>query len=290
MGLAEWFSTFCSALQVRNKSTISSRYRTITRRLNLDFYDTDSNTSHSLYVGSYGRNTAINGISDLDMLFQLPFDLYTQYNAYTSNGQSALLQAVRNSLRTTYPNSEIGGDGQVVVVAFQDRPTFEVLPAFLNTDHSFTHPDANGGGSWRITNPRPEIDAVRTRSAECNGNLIPLCRMMRAWKNKWDVPIRGILIDTLSYQFIADWGHKDKSYYYYDLMCRDFFKFMKNQRRDQNYWLAPGSGRYVYRRGSFEAKAAKCYNIALKAIETETSNPNAAKNHWRSIFGSAFPQ
>lgn len=45
---------------------------------------------HSLYVGSYGRNTAIDGLSDLDMVFQLPYDLYTQYNSYTGNGQLVL--------------------------------------------------------------------------------------------------------------------------------------------------------------------------------------------------------
>ena len=32
MGLAEWFSTFCSNVQVQDGGTISSRYKTITRR------------------------------------------------------------------------------------------------------------------------------------------------------------------------------------------------------------------------------------------------------------------
>ena len=37
MGLAEWFSTFCEELQVKDAGTISSRYKAITRRLNTDF-------------------------------------------------------------------------------------------------------------------------------------------------------------------------------------------------------------------------------------------------------------
>jgi len=83
MGLADWFSTFCGNLQISDGGTISSRYKAITRRLNKDFWDTESETCHSLYVGSYGRNTAIQGFSDLDMIFELPSSLYFQYDQHT---------------------------------------------------------------------------------------------------------------------------------------------------------------------------------------------------------------
>lgn len=80
MGLADWFSTFCTNIQVQDGSTISVRYKAITQRLNTDFWSTTSDTAHSLYVGSYGRNTAIQGFSDLDMIFQLPYSVYEQYD------------------------------------------------------------------------------------------------------------------------------------------------------------------------------------------------------------------
>ena len=292
MGLGDWFSTFCANIRVQDGGTISKRYKAITRRLNTDFWDTDSETSHSLYVGSYGRNTATQGFSDLDMVFELPFALYSQYNKHTGNGQSALLQAVRNSMRKTYSNSSIGGNGQVVVVSFQDGITFEVVPVFTNKDRSYTYPDSNKGGSWKITNPRPEIEAIRARNNVCNNNLIPLCRMMRSWKNKWAVPIGGLLIDTLAYQFIDSWEYKDKSFLYYDWICRDFFRFMANQDKNKEYWRAPGSGQYVYGKGLFQWKATRCYNIALEAIEHEKANPKrewSAKQKWREIFGTSFP-
>ena len=292
MGLADWFSTFCTNIQVQDGGTISLRYRRITRRLNLDFWDTDSETSHSLYVGSYGRNTAIQGFSDLDMIFRLPYSVYQRYNDYIGNGQSALLQAVRQSIQKTYSTTDIGADGQVVQVPFTDGITFEVVPAFDNTDGSFTFPNANHGGSWQTTDPRPEIQAIRDRNANCNGNLVRLCRMMRAWKSKWDVPMGGLLIDTLAYQFINDWQYKDKSYLYYDFMCRDFFSFMANQDRDQQYWRAPGSGQYVFRKGLFEWKATRCYNLACEAIDHETATPKrewSAKQKGRELFGTSFP-
>ena len=245
MGLSEWFSTFCSNLQVQDGGTISSRYRAITQRLNTDFRSTTSDTANSLYVGSYGRNTAIKGFSDLDMVFELPAAVYHQYEAHQGNGQSALLQAVRASMQRTYSTSDVGADGQVVVVSFRDGITFEVMPVFTNSGGSYTYPNANDGGSWKTTNPQPEIKAIRERNAACNGNLVLLCRMMRAWKNQWSVPIGGLLIDTLAYQFIENYEYRVKSYLYYDFICRDCFKWMADQSETQKFWRAPGSGQYV---------------------------------------------
>ena len=166
MGVANWFSTFCSNIRVQDGGTISTRYKNITQRLNTDFWNTTSDTSHSLYVGSYGRNTAIQGFSDLDMIFQLPSSIYQKYNEYSGNGQSALLQEVKRSIEKTYSTTSIRADGQVILVPFTDGITFEVVPAFINNNDSYTFPNANNGGSWDVTNPKPEIEAIRSRNNE----------------------------------------------------------------------------------------------------------------------------
>jgi hypothetical protein len=228
----------------------------------------------------------------MDVIFQLPYSEYVKYDEYSGNGQSALLQAVKRSIEKTYSTTNIRADGQVIQVPFNDGLTFEVVPAFVNKDESFTFPNANDGGSWKITNPRPEIAAIRERNIAANGNLIPLCRMMRDWKNKWSVPIGGLLIDTLAYQFIENWEHRDKSYVYYDFMCRDFFQWMANQSETQEWWRAPGSGQYVRGKGLFQYKAKRCYNLAVEAIEHEMANPKrewSAKQKWREIFTTNFP-
>ncbi len=290
MGIGEWFSSFCAELQVRNVDDISRRYRAITRRLNTDYWDTTSDAAHSLYVGSYGRNTAVKGFSDLDMIFELPASVYTQYDEYAGNGQSSLLQAVRSSIKQTYAVTDVGADGQVVLVPFDDGITFEVVPVFFNREGSYTFPDSNGGGAWRTTNPRPEIEAVRERNGACNGNLVPLCRILRAWKSKWDVPIGGLLVDTLAYQFIDGWMYKNKSYLYYDFLTRDAFKYLADQDEKKEYWKAPGSGQFVYGKGLFQYKAKRCYNLSLEAIQLDTDKKEwSAKQKWREIFGTAFP-
>lgn len=292
MGLAEWFEDFCAELVVRDGGTISDRYKAITKRLNTDFWDTESDVAHSFYTGSYGRNTATQGFSDLDMIFRLPYAVYQQYDAHYGNGQSALLQAVRTSIKKTYATTNIGADGQVVEVPFTDGITFQVVPAFVNKDESYTFPDANSDGSWKTTNPKPEIEAMQKRNDACNNNLVRLCRMMRAWKAEWKVPIGGLLVDTLAYQFIENYQYREKSFLYYDFLSRDFFKWMSDQPEDQDYWKAPGSGQYVFGKGLFQYKATRCYNIAVEAIGHEQADPKrewSARQRWREIYGTTFP-
>jgi hypothetical protein len=150
-------------------SNVSYRYKRITKQLNKDFYNSESDTSHSLYVGSYGRGTDIL-VSDIDMIFQLPYSEYQKYNAYISNGQSALLQAVKKSIEKTYKSS-MKADGQVIVITFTDGIVYEIVPAFINKDDSYTFPDSNDGGSWKTTNPKPEIAEIKAKNILWNKNL-----------------------------------------------------------------------------------------------------------------------
>jgi hypothetical protein len=290
MGVGEDFANFCSNIAVKDRETIASRYQLITRRLNTEFWNTESYTAHSLYLGSFGRGTATGLTSDIDLLFQLPWSLYLQYDAWAGNGQSGLLQAVRAAIQKTYPSTGIGADGQVVVVRFGDGTHFEVLPAFENSSGSFTYPDANAGGSWKITNPKPEIAAIDARDAVCNSNLKRLGRMARAWKAQWDAPISGLLIDTLAYNFLGSWEHREKSYLYYDFMSRDFFRYLADRSESQDWWASPGAGQYVWRTGKFEYKSVQCYNLALEAITYAANNETwSARRKWRDIYGTSYP-
>jgi len=290
MSVGDWFSTFCNNIRMSSDtvSTIQSRYHQITKRINIDYYDSDSDTAHSLYVGSYGRDTEIHS-SDIDVLVQLPYETYAKFNAYSSNGQSALLQEVKNVLSKTYSVTNLKGDGQIISLPFTDGINFEVLPAFVNKDSSFTFPNSNNGGSWKTTDPRKEIAAIKDVNDKCNGNLKRLCRMARAWKDNNNVNISGIMIDVLACSFISSWGEHDKSFMYYDWMSRDFFKCLSEQDPAQSLWKVMGSNRYVSRIGSFESKAKTAYILACEAIQKEKDYPYTAKSNWREIYGSKFP-
>ena len=101
------------------RKLVSLRYHTVTKAVNNEFWNSISDTLHSLYVGSYGRNTAID-TSDVDILVELPDSLFDRYNNLSGNSQSRLLQAVRNAILNAYPKSDIRADGQVVKISFSD--------------------------------------------------------------------------------------------------------------------------------------------------------------------------
>ncbi|WP_312017996.1 SMODS domain-containing nucleotidyltransferase [Bradyrhizobium sp. sBnM-33] len=200
------------------------------------------------------------------MAFILPNAEYHKYKAYQTNGQSAPLQAVKKSIQKTYSTSESFGDGQVVVITFTDGLTFGVLPVFENKDSdSFTYPNENDGGSWKVCNPRAEIAAISKRSEATNKNMKYLARMSRVWRKHCDVPMSGMLVDTPGYQFIENYQYRDKSFVYHDWIMRDFFDFLSKQDQKQTYWRAPGSGSSVTRKGVFEFKARSAYLRACEA-------------------------
>lgn len=111
------------------RSTISKRYHTVTAAINKEFWGISSDTQNSFYVGSYGRGTAID-TSDIDILVVLPENVYLKHDVINGNGQSRLLQSVRQAIISSYPRSEVRADGQVVKINFSDGMKFEILPAF----------------------------------------------------------------------------------------------------------------------------------------------------------------
>ncbi|MCW7553861.1 hypothetical protein NX722_14750 [Endozoicomonas gorgoniicola] len=287
MDVAKTFEEFVGNLAVSNRSEISGRYKRITKTLNKKYYDNESEILHSLQVGSYGRGTAIDGLSDLDMVFELPWDIYSRFNKYDGNGQSALLQEVKEEIKKTYPKTDVKGDGQVVVVSFRNY-VVEVLPSFKNDDGSYKYPDSNDGGSWKTTKPRDEINEIDKLNKDSNGNLKNLCKMVRSWRNKVGAPMGGLLIDTLCYKFLEEKSeYKYRSFVYYDWYVRDFFEYLGSQKKDQEFWYAPGSKQKVYKKGNFIAKAKRAHKKCKEAIEKEKNK--TVNDIWKDVFGRAFP-
>lgn len=283
MNVSSTFQEFLQNLAIDNKEEISDRYGEITKVLNIKYRNTESKISNSLQVGSYGRFTAIKNISDLDMVYILP---WTEYERFKNDRQSALLQEVKKTIQLRYPKTEMRGDGQVVVISFTNYQ-IEVLPAFEYEDGSFLYPDTNDGGSWQTTKPRLEIKAISDLHQAKNQNLRTLCKMIRSWKNYHGVAMGGLLIDSVAYNFLnSTTYYDDKSFTYYDWLIRDFLKYL-SELQNTNHVLAPGSNQKVYIKKKFQTRAKKAHKLVLEAIEAQ-ENKNANQK-WKKIFGRNFP-
>lgn len=237
------------------RSLISTRYKTITKAVNGDFWNSNSDTNHSCYVGSYGRGTAIN-VSDLDVLVELPNDEYDHFTSLSGNGPSRLLQAVKKAIQDTYSRTNVKGDGQVVVVSFSDGMVFEVLPAFRHLnylgvwDGTYVYPDSNMGGNWLSTNPKKEQDAMATKNRyeNTNGLLFDTCKHIRAVRADYfsSYHLSGILVDSFAFSAIGGWhwtrpgeeGSSSAVSYEQDLLD-------KYNEMSRYSIYAPGSGMHV---------------------------------------------
>lgn len=286
MNTKEIFDALLETLKVGDTaSTVAARRDEITKALNKDFRSKDGCTDYKLMVGSYGRHTAIRGISDLDLIFILPTSLRSSYN--DENGPRRILSRVRDVLTDRYPNTDIRVDQCVVRVQFtRNRFTFEVQPAFENSDDSFSYPDTKSE-SWKVTKPRDEITATQDRNDRTSTNMRHLARMARAWKDRNGVPMGGLLIDTLVDRFFSLTSEYDnRGSYWFDFMVRDFFKFLAAES-DHDFYHALGSNQRVAVKARFQPKAKKAYNRSLKAIANQ--GKAAASKEWREVFGTAVP-
>lgn len=287
MTVSEMFSGLLDNLKVDNADQISLRYGEITSSLNKKFRDTESKTANTLQVGSYGRWTAIKGISDLDMLYIMPKG---KWDTYKSGKQSQLLADVKDAIKARYPKTDVRVDRLVVTVTYinfhvEVQPVFE--ESYDNGDSYFKYPDTYNGGSWKVTKPRQEIAAMKEFVDQKNKNLRRLCKMARAWKNKHGVTMGGLLIDTLAYNFLKSTSdYDDKRFMHYDWMSRDFFKYLMEQP-NQDHYKALGSGQNVKVKKKFQKKAKKAYELCLKAINAEKES--GVNKKWKKVFGRPFP-
>ena len=191
--------------------SIPYRFSRIVQAVSREFWHDDGTTEHGHYVGSYGRNTAIN-TSDIDILVEIPKEEYDRYSGYIWNGQSRLLQAVRAAIGSSYPRSDVRADGQVIKINFSDGMKFEVLPAFPFYDvfgHAvYQYPDSNMGGHWKTTDPLIEQEAVRQMDCLSNGLMSATCRYIRSVRDNCysSYHLSGILIDSYVFDVIGS-GH-----------------------------------------------------------------------------------
>ena len=285
------FEMLCRNLRMDEStvSAIQTRYQAITKRINQEYWDSDSCTQHSLYVGSYGRGTAIFA-SDVDIVVQLPWTYFDRYDKYSGNGQSALLQDVKKTLQKTYSTSAVNADGQVIDISFSDGMKFEVVPAFMFNDGSYYYADTNNGGCWRKMDPRAEIAALNDMNNKKNKNVKRMCRMVRAWNKKMNVLMPGYLIDTTVYRFMNSYKYADKSYAYYDWFSRDYFQYLMDNSTKE-YWLAPGSLAHVTSKYGFFTEAKQAHDLANEALEAYDKDWQWTwRRKWRAIYGTSFPE
>ncbi|MGE7216610.1 SMODS domain-containing nucleotidyltransferase [Priestia koreensis] len=280
------FDYLLKNLRTKNDQIIKYRYEKITKAVNEGFWSSSSQTLNTRYVGSYGRGTCIDGFSDIDILAILPPSLYTNYNNYSYNGQSALIQRLKLVINNVYPTTIKKGDGQVVVVSFSDGVEFEIVPAFRYGE-KFIYPDSHQGGTWKQCDPISEIKELNNTNKFYNGKIKILSRLTRAWRTVNDVEISGILIDTLAYKYIVEKYYGEEKYKLDNrfLFC-DFLLYIVDEYSNNNSWFIFGSKDVLYKKEvDFSRKIFQGCKDILEAIKYENTEKYKSDSYWFKVFG-----
>lgn len=286
MDVSERFSAFVRNINLTDDQQAdgATKHKGVRLCLNRHYWNIFSESDNSILIGSWGKATRVRPPRDVDVLFQLPYSVYERFQQRSGNKQSALLQEVKSVLESSYPNTDISGDGQIVLVPFNTFKV-EVVPAFLQTDGRYMICDTNNGGRYKTTDPKSELSSISTIDSATNGNARALVKMMKCWQRECKVPLKSFHIEILVKAFLTTWQYADKSAVYYDWMVRDFLKFLISKADD--ILFAPGTYEVLYLGDEWKSRAESAYNRAVKACEFEADKmPYSAAAEWQKIFGT----
>ncbi|MDX3805228.1 SMODS domain-containing nucleotidyltransferase [Bosea thiooxidans] len=264
-----------------------TKARGIAGSLQRSYYPDATGNPPAFLVGSWGKKTQVRPPNDVDMMFELPAEVHARISQRTGNVQSALLQEVRQALGTTYPNTVMRGDGQVVQVQFNTL-MIEVVPVFRLQSGQFWMPDTNNGGRWKPVDPNAELNDVDALDRVCNGNVRALCQMMKLWKREQNVPLKSFQIELLVQEFMTSYVNRQHDYYWYDWFVRDFFRFLISKAG--GYVFVPGTKEAIALGTDWKYRAERAYEVALSACGWEHADYDVtAGQEWQKVFGSRIP-
>lgn len=202
-----------------------TKHKGIVAALNRTYWGHGDESLNRLLVGSWGKLTRVRPPRDVDLMFIQPVDVYHQFNQRVGNKQSQLLQHVADTLRATYSQTTIRGDGQVVVIGFNTY-RIEVAPAFRAEGGGFLICDTNDGGRWKHIDPEGEIAALDAADRQFNGNVRKLTRILKQWQRHCDVPIKSFQLETLIKEFLPAKTYGGNHEFWFDWLVRDAFAHM----------------------------------------------------------------
>jgi Second Messenger Oligonucleotide or Dinucleotide Synthetase domain len=256
--------------------------------LNRHYYGVASKTDNSFLLGSWGKDTANRPPRDVDVYFVLPTHVYHRFQGRVWNRQSALLQEVKDILRGTYPDTDMSGDGQVVVVRFESY-SVEVVPAFLLTSGRYWICNTHDGGSYKETDPWAEVNYIGAVDKANNNNLRPLIRMLKAWQHWCSVPIKSFELELLAADFLAQSPWRLYDFFWFDWITRDFFAYLYHKANSAI--VVPGTFEVIFLGNAWQSRAESAYYRAGRACDHERDNRvEDAGEEWQKIFGFQIPR
>jgi hypothetical protein len=237
-------------------------------------------------TGSYKRSTMIAPLTkaDIDIFMVLDPKYYKQ------NGQTYILDKVRDVLKETYPKSpKVSRDGQAVTITFTDFKV-DVVPAFKRQGGGYLIPDCILS-RWIPTDPKEHVTIWSAANAAHNGDLVPLIKIIKAWNRSNGDLLQSFHLESMVLQILN--GMTISNFW-----SGARYVFDKGRTVVESSVLDPAgygsnTGAYLNTQAKLDAVVSRFDTAYARAINAEGLENQGkiedAFSKWQLVFGSYFP-
>lgn len=306
-------------MSLRTTIAVASRFRVLLERTALRTTDTTTYEGHRISVtkrlqksfavnrveaiGSHARKTSVRDVSDIDLMLILSVNEVKWGNYWKSS--DTVLKNVRNQLQDRYTATEVGRDGQAVVVQFADgKYPVDIVPAvyvgsspirFIGNEIKnypvFEIPD--GEGDWMPTSPQAHTKYLNAQNLRTQGKLYNTTKLIKYWRSCRlpNIPLNSFHLELLLAQEEICVGAKTYA------MCLYKALALLNRRECRALQDPLGVSRLV-KASNTEAKREKTQAaIAYSAdharralVATGEGKTVEAVRQWDVVFNGHFPK
>lgn len=163
-----------------DKRAYQKHRKSITSRLKKAFQ-----THRVELIGSFKRDTAMRGVSDIDLMLILSSKEVTRGSSWRSS--TTVLNYIRQQMQDRYWNTFVGVDKQAIVVSFSDhKHPVDIVPAIyqgLDKSNKFAiYAIPDGNGWWMHTSPQAHNKFISLGDAKSKGKLKQTVKLIKYWR------------------------------------------------------------------------------------------------------------
>ncbi|NNB92813.1 nucleotidyltransferase [Corallococcus exiguus] len=284
--VAQAFERFMQSLELREGEEREAKRQ---ERQVFDAVRRHLGPKESILSGSYGRNTAIRPLHDIDLFLIFP----------GGNGRGeplspeAFLLRVKHALEAEFRGKEARLQNRSVNIDFTGTGIgFDVVPAIEDPrQRNLYHIPDLDRDTWILSDPRRHQAICDAANERAKKKLKPLIKAVKRWNQQQGRPARSFQLEVMAYEGIATLPQGAS---YAEGMAH-LFKFMSG--RVEETCLEPAGIGPPVNAGISQGKlqqAQQRLSGALRqaawALEQERRGQMASANEvWRELLGPDFP-
>jgi len=288
MTVAQAMQDFISSLELKDREDSEARRQRDVVKDHL----LDGLTVEELFIsGSFGRNTAIRPLKDIDLFLVLERKAHEDLRNGTPR---ACLDAVHTVLDKAYQNkTSPRTQARSVNIEFVGTGIgFDVVPAFRdpNRDDVYTIPDSDIG-RWIDTNPRIHKEHSTRANDQAGKKAKPLVKALKRW-NALQQPkaLRSFHIELMVYNALlsppASYA-EGLEHLFTDLSERVMYPCPDPAGLGSNVDAGYAAGTRERAQALFRNAAGIARHALQAAADGRTEE---AHFHWRSLLGESYPE